>query len=86
METNQSIAMDKSTNIMTLNMIESGEMVKIVSVEAGSNLKSRLVAMGLIPGVEIEVIRNSSSGPFIVVVKGTRLVLGRGMARKIMVS
>jgi ferrous iron transport protein A len=78
--------MGKSAEIMTLNMIEPGQMVKIVSVEAGINLKSRLTAMGLIPGVEIEVVRNSSSGPFIVVVKGTRLVLGRGMARKIMVS
>ena len=78
--------MDKSTNIMTLNMIGSGEMVKMLSVEAGINLKSRLASMGLIPGVEIEVVRNSSSGPFIVVVKGARLVLGRGMARKIMVS
>jgi len=71
---------------MTLNMIESGKLVKMISVEAGINLKSRLASMGLIPGVEIEVVRNSSSGPFIVVVKGTRLVLGRGIARKIMVS
>lgn len=71
---------------MTLNMIEPGKIVKIVSIEAGINLKSRLAAMGLIPGMEIKVVRNSLSGPFIVIVKGTRLVLGRGMACKIIVS
>lgn len=71
---------------MTLNMIQPGKVVKMISIEAGINLKSRLAAMGLIPGVEIEVVRNLSAGPFIVVVKGTRLVLGRGMAHKIMVS
>lgn len=71
---------------MTLSNIGPGKVVKMVSVEGGLNLRSRLAAMGLIPGVEIEVLRSSSAGPFIVVVKGTRLVLGRGMAHKIMVS
>ncbi|MBN2289523.1 MAG: ferrous iron transport protein A [Candidatus Glassbacteria bacterium] len=71
---------------MTLSNIGPGKVVKMVSVEGGLNLRSRLAAMGLIPGVEIEVLRSSSTGPFIVVVKGTRLVLGRGMAHKIMVS
>ena len=71
---------------MTLNKIESGKTVQMVSIEGGRNLKSRLASMGLIPGVEIKVVRHSSTGPFIVVVKGTRLVLGRGMAQKIMVS
>ena len=71
---------------MTLSKIESGKTVQMVSIEGGRNLKSRLASMGLISGVKIKVVRNSSNGPFIVVVKGSRLVLGRGMAQKIVVS
>jgi len=78
--------MDENTQIVTLSKIRSGTVVRLISVEGGSNLKSRLASMGLIPGEEIKVIRNSLAGPFIVIVKGTRLMLGRGMAQKIMVS
>jgi Fe2+ transport system protein FeoA len=42
--------------------------------------------MGLVPGTEIDVIMNSSRGPFIVAVKGCRIILGHGMAHKIMVT
>lgn len=78
--------MDKDKGLVTLNMIEPGRAVKLVSVDGGNNLRSRLASMGLIPGEEIQVVRNSATGPFIVAVKGSRLVLGRGMANKIMVS
>jgi Fe2+ transport system protein FeoA len=48
-------------------------------------LTSRLSAMGLVPGVEVVVVTNKGVGPAIVEVKGTRLALGRGMTRKILV-
>jgi Fe2+ transport system protein FeoA len=35
--------------------------------------------------VEITVISNGHPGPFVVSVKGSRMMLGRGMADKIMV-
>jgi len=40
----------------------------------------------MVPGVEIEVLRNSMHGPFLVEVKGSRIILGRGMAQKIIVT
>jgi Fe2+ transport system protein FeoA len=42
--------------------------------------------MGLLPGAKLEVIRSAMGGPVVVRVKETKLVLGRGMARKIMVE
>ncbi len=42
--------------------------------------------MGLVPGVEIEVVSNAFHGPFVVSVKGSRMMLGRGMAWKILVE
>ncbi len=42
--------------------------------------------MGLVPGAEIEVLRNSLHGPFLISVKGSRIALGRGMAQDIVVE
>ena len=60
--------------------------MRIITVYAGHGLRGRLAAMGLVPGVEIEVLRNSMHGPFLIAVKGSRIMLGRGMAQKIVVA
>ncbi len=70
---------------MPLSAVEAGRKVYIVAVDSGENLKARLAAMGLVPGVPVDVILNSPRGPFIVAVKGSRVILGRGMAGKIRV-
>jgi ferrous iron transport protein A len=71
--------------VIPLSKIRSGRTVKVVGVEAGRGLNSRLAAMGLLPNVEIIVVSNGHPGPFVVSVKGSRMMLGRGMADKIMV-
>jgi ferrous iron transport protein A len=71
---------------MPLTNVQVGKRVRLVSVVAGYGLQGRLAAMGLVPGVEIEVLRNSPPGPFLIAVKGTRIMLGRGMAHKIVVA
>lgn len=68
---------------MPLTMVEQGRKVKLITIRAGRGLRSRLAELGLIPGVELEIIANSLDGPFILAVKGSRVVIGRGMALKI---
>ena len=41
--------------------------------------------MGLIPGVQIRVINSQMPGPIMIDLRGSRLVLGHGVAQKIMV-
>ena len=69
-----------------LAMISSGETVTVVSVKAGWGLTRRLADMGLIPGTKLTVINGQMSGPVILDVRGSRLVLGHGMAQKILVE
>ena len=71
---------------MSLAMVDEGKRVRLVAVHSGVGLKGRLAAMGLVPGVEIEVVRNRFRGPFVLEVKGSRMMLGRGMAHKILVE
>ena len=71
---------------MQLSIIEAGNVVRVIAINAGRGLQSRLAEMGLVPGEKIEVISNSQTGPFLIAVKGSRMVLGREMAQKIMVG
>lgn len=69
---------------MPLTMIPRGK-VRILGLDGGNGLAAKLAPLGLLPGTEIEVIRNSAFGPLVVAVRGSRLVLGRGMAHQILV-
>jgi len=71
---------------MPLAIVEAGRRVRLVAIKAGRGLQGRLASMGLVPGVEIEVLQNSLNGPCIVSLKGSRIILGRGMAYKIVVT
>ena len=71
---------------MPLAMAQIGQVVRLLSVRAGDGLRKRLAEMGLVPGVELEVLQNASRGPFIIRVRGSRMVLGHGMAQKIIVE
>jgi len=73
-------------DVKPLSAVRSGEKVRLVGIEAGRGLNSRLIAMGLVPNVEITVVSNNHPGPFVIMVKSSKVVLGRGMAQKIMVS
>jgi len=71
---------------ISLSMVESGREVRLVAVRAGRGLAQHLADMGFVPGGEIRVVSNNVVGPLVVLVKGSRLVIGRGMAHKIMVE
>ncbi len=72
-------------HLRPLSAVMAGETVKLAKIDAGRGLNSRLASMGLLPNVEITVVRNSHPGPFVINVKGSKMMLGRGMAHKIMV-
>ena len=48
-------------------------------------MSKKLCEIGIYPKSLLKVIKNDISGPLIVEVKGSRFVLGRGQAQKIMV-
>jgi len=71
---------------MPLTMVRPGQKVKLLAVDAGRGLKNRLASMGLVPGVELVVMNSAFAGPLVVSVKDSRIMLGRGLAHKIMVE
>ena len=69
-----------------LSDVAQGSRARLAGVTAGRGLRARLAAMGLVPGAEVLMVKNQGGGPAVVEVKGSRLALGRGMARKIRVQ
>jgi len=72
--------------VRPLSSVKAGNKVVLVRIDAGRGLNSRLASMGLVANTEIRVVSNSHPGPFVIIVKDTRVMLGRGMAHKIMVK
>ena len=76
----------EQSQVRSLSVVKTGEKARLVRVDAGRRLNSRLASMGFVPDVEITVVSNGHPGPFVVVIKDVKLALGRGGAHKIMVK
>jgi Fe2+ transport system protein FeoA len=73
--------------IQCLSDCDLGSKLFVLSVNAGMAAKRRLAHLGIVPGVKI--IKKKSApfrGPIEIIVRGTSLVLGRGLASKIIVN
>lgn len=70
---------------MPLSNLSVGQHALIESLHGGNKLVSRLAVLGFIPGQTIDMVQNFGRGPLIVNVRGTRVALGRGEAKKIVV-
>lgn len=69
-----------------LSDVPPGSVVRLVSVSGGREASMRLASMGLIPGISLTMIQGERRGPCILAVGGTRIALGRGMARRMKVT
>jgi ferrous iron transport protein A len=68
-----------------LDQLAPGEQALVSQLQGGRGLASRLASMGISVGCQIEVLQNPRRGPLLVLVRGTRIALGRGEAAKILV-
>jgi len=73
--------------VKCLSECEKGEVVEVLGVDAGFKAKRRLANLGIIPGVSITKKKSAPfKGPVEIKVKGSSLVVGRGLAEKIIVK
>lgn len=64
-------------------MASIGEKLRIVKLKGSEGTVRRLIGMGLVPGIEVQIISNSG-GSVIVAIGDNRIGLGSGMAQKIL--
>ena len=79
--------MESKKDTTSLIELKDGQTGIIVSLLGGKNLTKRLADLGLKTGTEVKVIgRTLFSGPIQIEVCGSRLVIGAGLASKILVE
>jgi Fe2+ transport system protein FeoA len=80
---------------MPLTALRNGETGIVTSIKTGHGwgrgrgwgFGKRLMDMGLTPGAKITVVKSAPfHGPLEILVRGSRLALGRGMAERIFVE
>jgi Fur family transcriptional regulator, ferric uptake regulator len=73
-------------SLMPLMAAKKGEKLTVRQFTGGTKSSMRLMSMGLRVGDQIEVISNLNQGQLVIALDFNRLVLGRGLANKIMVQ
>ncbi len=69
----------------TLAGVPDGGAALVLAVDAGAKARARLESMGIIPGIEVDVL-NNGSGPLIVSVGEGRIMVERGVAARVLVA
>jgi len=75
-----------TTDGKSLSAVPTGETAQIRKMQGGHGFLSRLASLGFTPGAHLRVVQNYGHGPIIVSVRDTRVALGRGEAKKILVE
>ena len=70
---------------MPLAMVSIGEKRKIKSLTGTEDIKKHLIDLGFVSGQDVLVLGDSAAG-MILLGKGTKLALNRGLAQKILVE
>ena len=68
-----------------LDQLTPGARAVVSELRGGRGFVSRVAGMGISVGCQIEVLQNPAHGPLLVLVRDTRIALGRSEASKILV-
>lgn len=58
----------------------------IVLIQGGREACHRLAELGLLPCEKLKMLHNNGCGPVTICVKGSKLSIGHGLARKIFIK
>jgi Fe2+ transport system protein FeoA len=69
-----------------LFLAKESEEVRITEIRGRQQFKEKCINQGLIPGQTMTIISNTGSGPCLVFLLGSRIMIGRGMLGRIFVE
>lgn len=74
-----------SNSTIPLTQLDTHQKGPVAELRGGRGFVSRLATLGFTPGAPLKMVQNFGFGPIIVLVRDTRIALGRGEASKIWV-
>jgi ferrous iron transport protein A len=72
--------------MMPLVFLQIGQNGVVKDMVGGKGIWQKLTRMGFARGATVRIVKNDGSGPLIIALGEGRLVLGQGMAQKVMVE
>lgn len=78
--------MSTRLTLIPLSEAPRGERLVVTRLDGGPMARARLMAMGLRIGDELDVITNAGQGQLVIGVDRKRMVMGRGLAQKLIVQ
>ena len=69
-----------------LTKLVNGEEATVTALKGGRGFTGRMASMGLTVGVRVKMLQNFGRGSLIILVRETRIALGRSEASKIFVG
>jgi ferrous iron transport protein A len=80
------VAMESGDSTVPLDQLATGQVGLVRDLAGGHTFVGRLSALGFTPGAHVKMVQNHSLGPIIVLIRGTRIALGRGQARRVQIE
>lgn len=68
---------------MSLGKLEDGGSGIVARILGGHGMRSKLLRLGIIPGVPVKKLQGDSTGPVVLEVLGSSVMLGRGMVEAV---
>lgn len=79
--------MIKSKETKALLAVGSGNKIRIIGFETGSDLEGKLRQLGILPGDLARVLRHAPlGGPVLIEINGREIALGETIASKVLVE
>lgn len=75
----------RTESAIPLSSMLPGGVGVVQALHGGHGFVGRLAALGFTLGAKVTMVQNFGHGPIIVLVRDTRIALGRGEARKVLV-
>ena len=72
--------------VKPLSSLREGQTAVVSRISGAEPLRVRLVSMGIVPGRTVQVISGRQGHPFLIGLGVSRVMIGWGMAGKIMVE
>ena len=77
----------RKENLVALSELKEGQSGKIHFIRGGHSVLQRLLDMGLTPSTKITLIKSAPfDGPIQILVRGSKLAIGRGIASKVFIE
>lgn len=71
---------------MSLEALEKGKRAVVARIEGGLYAREKLLELGVVPGVLVRKLQGGRNGTVLVEVLGSQVMIGHGLAAKVMLG